>query len=258
MIQEMPRAGRAIDVDTIPADRCQPMKACLPCLGEQGDAVEQFRNLRSRMYEFRGQSAFKSVVVSSAMAGEGKSFVAANLAVSLARNTNQKVMLIDADMRRPTLHGLLGTRCEPGLADYLMGIAELDQVIRRYQRAPESRGEDNLDLNLYLMPAGKKTEHATECLSGHGLAEMMSILSATFDWVVIDSPPVLMFADAVDLARVADSVLLVARGGRTSVESARKAQSSFRSSRLLGLVLNAVKNPPNSDELNRYYQGYQR
>ena len=81
----------------------------LPTLGDRGESIEQFRGLRSQIYQFRDQAPLKTILVSSGMPAEGKTFVAANLAMSLARNKNNKVLLIDADLRQPALHNILGT-----------------------------------------------------------------------------------------------------------------------------------------------------
>ena len=245
----------SIDLDNVAWSPWNPSPVALPTFAERGEVIEQFRTFRSRIYEDHSQKGTKSILVSSGMAGEGKSFVAGNLAVSLAKSKNQSVVLIDADMRRPTLHGLLGTSVTDGLSDYLSGQAELQDVIQRDLRAKATRpGQSPLVPNLFFIPAGKPTENASEVLAGSRVRELMDNLAATFDWIVIDSPPVLMFADAVDIARTVDAVLLVARGAKTSADAARKSQEAFRASRILGFVLNAVKNPPDLGSYDSYYR----
>ena len=244
-----------IDLDKVAWSPWNPSPANLPTLAERGEVIEQFRTFRSRIYEDHSQHRTKSILVSSGMAGEGKSFVAANLAVSLAKSKNQSVVLIDADMRRPTLHGLLGTSVADGLSEYLSGQAELQDVIQRDLRGKATRpGQFPLIPNLFFIPAGRPTENASEVLAGNRVRELMDNLAAKFDWIVIDSPPVLMFADAVDIARTVDAVLLVARGAKTSADAAQKSQEAFRASRILGFVLNAVKNPPDLGSYDSYYR----
>ena len=243
-----------INLDKIAGKSWNPSPAHFPTLAERGEVIEQFRTFRSRIYEYHGQQRTKSILVSSGMPGEGKSFVAANLAVSLAKGKNQNVVLIDADMRRPTLHGLLGTSCTDGLSDYLSGQVELKDVIQRDLRAKTIRPGQSVQVpNLFFIPAGKPTDNASEAVAGHRIREMMDSLEAAFDWIEIDSPPVLMFADAVDIAREVDGVLLVARGAKTTADAAQKVQEAFRASRILGFVLNAVKNPPDLGSYNSYY-----
>jgi protein-tyrosine kinase len=90
-------------------------------LADRGAGVEQFRRLRSHVYQARYEAPLKTILIASGMPSEGKSFIAANLAISLARNSIHNILLIDGDLRRPTLHDLLGAPNSPGLADYLDG-----------------------------------------------------------------------------------------------------------------------------------------
>ena len=103
----------------------KPNAAAFPTLTDRGASVEQFRRLRSRVYQCHSEAPLKTIVVGSGMPSEGKSFVAANLAMSMARNSVNNILLIDGDLRRPTLHDLLGTSNTPGLSDYLEGTAGL-------------------------------------------------------------------------------------------------------------------------------------
>ena len=243
-----------IDIESIAARPWNPLTNSLPTLGDRTETIEQFRTLRSRLYEFRIQEPLKTIVVSSGMSGEGKTFVAANLAVSLARNKNQHVVIIDADMRRPTLHTIFGTSPTPGLSEYLTGAAELKDVIQRHRHLAPNGGEQVEQAPLpFFIPAGNRSDCSSELIASQRVEELISALSSLFDWIVIDSPPVQMFADAVDIARAADGVLLVARSATTPFEVAEQAQAAFRSSRILGFVLNAVRNPPNTRSYYNYY-----
>jgi len=188
------------------------------------------------------------------MPGEGKSFVAANLAMSLARNSVNNILLIDGDLRRPTLHNLLGAPNVPGLSEYLAGTAQLNDDL---QRDRNSRAGDTVSggalSNLTFIAAGKCGDNSSELVANHRIEELVSTLSVHFDWILIDSPPVLAVTDAVELARSADAVLLVARGARTPFDVAQRTQAAFSSSRVLGFVLNAVKNPPRRGSYYYYY-----
>ena len=123
--------GQSLDLSRIPARPWALSLAQLPALLERGPAVEQFRSLRSRIFELRDISPLKSILVSSGLPQEGKSFISTNLAISLARHKNSKVLLIDGDMRRYTLHQILGCESHPGLADYLAGKADVMDVMQR-------------------------------------------------------------------------------------------------------------------------------
>jgi len=206
--------------------------------------VEQFRSLRSRMQEFRDLNSLKSVLVSSGLPQEGKSFVAANLAVSLARHKSARVLLIDGDMRRATLHEMLGAPITPGLTEYLAGTASIVEVMQR--AAPLANGSAiSAGLaSLTFIAAGKEHDKAADLSGNRRFQQLIAAVSPHFDWIVVDSSPVNLVSDGVNLARACDAVLLVARGGVTRYEVAQRAVAELKSSKILGLVLNAVVNPP--------------
>ena len=120
---------------TLRSIRGDPSPASFPTLADRGAGVEQFRSLRSHIYQARYEAPLKTILVASGMPSEGKSFVAANLAMSLARNSINNILLIDGDLRRPTLHNLLGAPNTPGLSDYLAGTADLNDIMQR-DRSP--------------------------------------------------------------------------------------------------------------------------
>lgn len=240
--------------EDVPAHAWNPSLLSLPALADSGQCVEQFRSLRSHLYLSRLQSDLKTILVSSGMPGEGKSFIAANLAISLARNNDCRVLLVDGDLRRPTLHNLLGAQNDLGLTDYLGGKATLAQVMQRYGASKGFENHGLRDLpNLFFLPAGDAGDNSLEQVSGHRMEEIVDHVSSVFDWILIDSPPVLAVTDAVDLARASDAVLLVARGESTPFDVAQRAQAAFSNSRILGFVLNAVKHPPKGSSYYSYY-----
>jgi capsular exopolysaccharide synthesis family protein len=233
-----------------------PSMGSLPTLGDNGESIEQFHGLRSQIYQYRDQAPLKTILVSSGMPAEGKTFVAANLAMSLARNKNNNVLLIDADLHRPVLHTILGAPITPGLTEYLAGGAEVSDILQRNQntRIVEAGRVRHIP-NLTFIPAGSGGENFLELVANHRIEELIATLSPHFDWILIDSPPVLAFADAIDIARAADAVLLVARAATTPFDVAQRAQAAFSSSRILGFVLNAVKDAPQNSSY--YYYGRQ-
>jgi capsular exopolysaccharide synthesis family protein len=234
----------AIDLASVPQIDWAPSIHQLPALEERGSSVEQFRSLRSRMQEFRDLNALKSILVSSGLPQEGKSFIAVNLAISFARHKAGRVLLIDGDMRRATLHKLLGCPQGPGLTEYLSGDASIAKIMQR-----PGPGDDDHPLphglaSLTFIPAGTEHDKAAD-LSGNRRFERLIVSAAPhFDWIVVDSSPVNLVSDGVNLARACDAVLLVARGGVTKYESAQRALGELKASKVLGFVLNAVKNPP--------------
>jgi capsular exopolysaccharide synthesis family protein len=236
-----PEGLQAFPTD-VPCGPWKPDLNQLPTMHDHGPGVEQFRSLRSRVYQVRDHQSLTSILVSSGMPAEGKTFVAANLAVSLARNKRSKVLLIDGDLRRPQLHRLLGTDQAPGLSDYLAGTAELKQIMRREENSPlTSTGAASAIPCLTFIPAGVSAGNAAELTGNRRFDDLMAAVSPHFDWIIVDSSPVLPVSDAVNLARPCDAVLLVACGGVTPYEIAQRAHAEFRNSRVLGFVLNAVK-----------------
>jgi capsular exopolysaccharide synthesis family protein len=229
-----------------------PSRAQLPALDERGSAIEQFRSLRSRMQEFRDLNTLKALLVSSGLPQEGKSFVAANLALSFARHKAGRVLLIDGDMRRATLYKMLGAPQGPGLTEYLAGDASIVDVM---QRPVTDNPDQPLPIGLAsitFIPAGTEHDKAADLSGNRRFDELIKAVSPHFDWIVVDSSPVNLVSDGVNLARACDAVLLVARCGVTKYPVTQRAIAELKASKVLGLVLNAVKNPPVSGG----YYGY--
>ncbi len=251
---EQPVARAEVPLENIAEHSWSPSTLSLPTLAERGASVEQFRGLRSHVYQARYESPLKTILVASGMPSEGKSFVSANLAISLARNSIHNILLIDADLRRPTLHDLLGAPNSPGLSNYLDGSAELLDVLQR-DRASKSAGNGVAEKisNLTFIASGGSRDNSSELVASPRMKELIESVSPHFDWIVIDAPPVLAVTDAVELARAADAVLLVARGGSTPYEVAQRAKSAFSASRILGFVLNGVMDAPGKGSYNYNY-----
>lgn len=233
-----------VDLSQVPQVAWNASLVRLPALDERGPAVEQFRSLRSRMQEFRDLNSLKSILVSSGLPREGKSFVAANLAVSLARHKAARVLLIDGDMRRATLHEMLGAPITPGLTEYLSGNASIVEVMQRVKPDAEGTKVPSGLASLTFIAAGKEHDKAGDLSGNRRFEQLITLLSPHFDWIVVDSSPVNLVSDGVNLARACDAVLLVARGGVTRFEVAQRALAELKASKVLGFVLNAVENPP--------------
>ncbi len=245
--------GDSLDLSKVVARPWSLSLMQLPALQERGPAVEQFRSLRSRIFELRDISPLKTILVSSGLPQEGKSFVSTNLALSLARHKNSKVLLIDGDMRRYTLHQILGCESHPGLADYLAGKAGAVEVMQR-PGPPQATavGPTPILPNLTFIAGGNGGDKAADLSGSPRFGELIRLATPHFDWIIVDSSPVLPVSDAVNLARSCDGVLLVARGGVTKFPVAQRAQAELKASNILGFVLNAVHDTP---EVGGYY-GY--
>ena len=252
--EDLPPIEAGVSLENTVLHSWKPSLVSLPTLGDRGESIEQFRALRSQIYQFRDQNPLKTILVSSGMPAEGKTYVVANLAVSLARNRNNTVLLIDADLRRPALHAILGAPSAPGLTEYLAGTAEVTDILQRNENPRIVEGGVTRGIpDLAFIPAGAGGDNSSELVANHRIEELVAALSPHFDWILIDSPPVLAFADAIDVARAADAVLLVARGAATPYDVAQRAQAAFSNSRILGFVLNAVKDVPINSAYSYYY-----
>jgi capsular exopolysaccharide synthesis family protein len=215
-----------------------------PSLDDRGAAVEQFRSLRSRMQEFRDLNTLKALLISSGLPQEGKSFVTVNLAISFARHKGGRVLLIDGDMRRATLHKVLGTPQGPGLTEYLAGEASIIEVMQRPDAESSNHPIPHGLASLTFIPAGTEHDKAADLSGSPRFEELIRTVSPYFDWIIVDSSPVNLVSDGVNLARACDAVLLVARSGVTKYPVTQRAIAELKTSKVLGLVLNAVKNPP--------------
>jgi len=190
-------------------------------------AHEQFRTLRSRLYQIRANQTMKTVLVASALPGEGKTFVSVNLALVLARQHGRRVLLVDSDLRKPRLHEVLGTPATPGLSDYLSATADERSAI---QKTPLQ--------NLYFMPAGTLAPNPSELIGTGGMAKLIRALTPFFDWIIVDTPPVIPVSDATLMAEACDGVILVLKAGSTPYDIAQRARDEFRSAPVVGVVLN--------------------
>jgi protein-tyrosine kinase len=198
--------------------------------GDDGHVgAERFRTLRSRLYQISGTRPLRRVVVTSSVPAEGKTFVAANLAQSIVRQPDRKVLLIDADLRASRLHQVLGAPRTPGLSDYLRGEADEFKVVQK--------GSDS---HLCLIPAGTEASNPSELLLNDRMKRLLDLMTPIFDWIIIDTPPALPVHDASMMADLCDGVLFVIRAGATDHELAVKAAAGFEDKNLLGVVLNRV------------------
>ncbi len=203
---------------------------------------ERFRTLRSRLFQIAGTRTLRRLLVTSSVAGEGKTFVTSNLAQSIIQQPALRVLLVDADLRASHLHSTLGAPNCPGLSDYLRGNADGFEVIQK-----------GMNENLCLIPGGSRASNPSELLLSERMRNLLDLLTPMFDWVIIDSPPAMPVHDASILAGLTDGVLLVVQAGSTHVGIAEKIATEFQGKNLLGVVLNQVEK---SDSYGDYYYGY--
>ena len=207
--------------------------------------MEEFRSLRSRLYQLREKTdSLKTVMVASALPGEGKTFVSANLAQALVRQHGRRVLLIDADIRKPHMHESLGTIGTPGLIEYLSGEVDREAIL---QRAPMD--------NLFFIAGGKAVSNPSELIANGRFKKLIDDMKTAFHWIIVDSSPVIPVTDAPLIAPCCDGVVLVIQADGTPVELAKRARQEFKSVPVLGVVLNRTHDLPAESS---YYYAYGR
>src|SRR5579862_4761420 len=190
--------------------------------------AEKFRALAVRLDDIRRQHELKSLQVTSSVINEGKSFVAANLAVTLAKYSGSKTLLIEGDLHRPTLASMFGLKDLQGLSDWW---TVRNHDLSRYMFRFTGTG-------LWFLPAGNACDRPSEILRSGQLAEAFAQLNGQFDWIVVDSTPMLPVIDANLWSRLVDGTLLVVREGMTPVNTLKKGLESLDNLKLIGVVLN--------------------
>lgn len=215
-------------------------------------ASEAYKLLRTKLqFSFADGKRCHVIGVSSAMAGEGKSLSSANIAYSLAE-LGKKVILIDCDLRRPSLADKLGMAKFPGLSNYLSGLCSLDEVIQQYNIA-------NSDKSFQLVSAGGIAPNPVELLSSDRMSLLLDGLSEEYDYVILDFPPVGEVSDALAVVQKTDGVLLVVRQNycNRQVMAAAVRQFEFVGARILGVVYNSVREQSGAYAYRKkYYYGY--
>lgn len=214
----------------------------LVCLSDQESlAAEKFRFLAVRLRQIQQTRPLKKILITSTIPEEGKSMVSGNLAAVLARRKQQRTLLLEGDLRRPVLGARFGLGKLPGLTEWLQGEPRPMTSIYHLEGA-----------GFWFLPAGHPAENPLELMQSGKLSGLIEQLTASFDWIIIDSPPVLPLADTSLWARLVDGVLLVAREGVTRKRQLKRGLEALDQSKLLGMVLNSSTN---SDHEN-YYQRY--
>ena len=194
----------------------------------QSPAAEQYKMLRYRL-ELLAKTNVKALAFTSAQHGEGKTTTAVNAALALGRGGRNKVVLVDGDLRRPSVHTMLGLRPREGLCDVVAGRVALGGCLWRF-------GADE----LYVLPAGNVPDDLSSTLYAARLGEILAELKAKYDFVLVDAPPALALADVPTLCRDLDGALLVVRAGVTARELVGAAVDALYGVTVHGIVLNAV------------------
>jgi capsular exopolysaccharide synthesis family protein len=199
-------------------------------------AAEAFRLLAVRLRHLRRDQPLKKILLTSSIPQEGKSTCSANLACSLALRAQRRTLLLEGDIRRPSLSPMFGLTPRPGISEWLREERDLSDSIY-FLEGPE----------LWFMPAGSSPSNPLELLQSPRVAVLMDQLAELFDWIVIDSPPVLPLADTSVWSRLCDGILLVTRQGTTEKRQLQRAVDAIESQKLIGALLNSSNSAPHTD-----------
>jgi capsular exopolysaccharide synthesis family protein len=207
--------------------------------GSRPEIREQFRRVAAALYRVREQRPVKVVMIVSAVPGEGKTLTAVNLALTLSESYKSRVLLIDADLRRPSVHRVFDLPNTAGLKERL--VAEVEELLP----TPVSP-------HLSVLTAGVAAVDPMSALVSDRMRAVLSAGAAQADWVVLDTPPVELLPDANLLASLADVAILVVHAGSTKCQLSQRAVDAIGRDRIVGVVLNQVKESERTD----YYQYY--
>jgi capsular exopolysaccharide synthesis family protein len=209
--------------------------------GAPAPLIEQYRQLAATVYEAQAEKGIKSLMVSSAIPREGKTLTATNLALTLSESYQQRVLLIDADLRAPSVHELVQVPLKPGLTDYL-------------STAAGNLAVTSVSPRLSVLAAGKPTANPIAGLVSRRMTELVAEANKRFEWVIIDTPPIGLLPDANLVARVADAVIFVISAGRSPYPLVQRAIAQIGQDRILGVILNRAEASavPSSSHYRRY------
>ncbi len=203
---------------------------------KESPAAEAFRLLAVRLRHLRRDRTLKKILITSSIPQEGKSTCSANLACSLALRAQRRTLLLEGDIRRPSLAPMFGLTPRPGLCEWLREERELKDSIY-FLEGPE----------VWFMPAGSSPSNPLELLQSARVGVLMDQLAGLFDWIVIDSPPVLPLADTSVWSRLCDGILLVTRQGTTEKRQLQRAVDAIEPQKLVGALLNSSDSAPHTD-----------
>lgn len=211
----------------------------------QSTGCEQYRTLRTQVFHAAERQLTQVILVTSAVAGEGKTSTILNLAWAIAQSKEKRVLVIDGDLRRPSVSSYLGLDFELGFGEV---ISEVSEALPSIVRVAES--------SLYILSSSREAAQPAELLSKERVGETLNELRKYFDYILIDAPPVVAFADARLLANHADAVIVVVRAGLAGHSTVERAIEALPANRILGVVLNGADQMSEVGYYGYYGYGY--
>lgn len=214
---------------------------------------EVFKTLRTNIQFMNNKDGAISLLVTSTMPGEGKSWVTSNLGVAFAQS-NKKVVIIDSDMRKGRIHSIFETKIFPGLSNYLSGI---DEANSKNKTIKDYIIKTDVD-NLYIIPAGNVPPNPSELLSNEKMVEGLEELKQEFDVILFDSTPCMLVTDAVIISRIVDSTIIVSSHKSTKIENLKEVQKNIENvgGKIAGVVINKIPTSLKKYKSKYYYYGH--
>lgn len=205
-------------------------KRRITLLQPESFVADQFRTLRARLDSIAAERPLRTLAVASALAGEGKTTAAVNLAVVTALSVGRRVLLVDCDLRKPQVHSALGLSPEIGLAEVLADEAPLDRAVIKVEGT-----------NLEVLAVRSTPKNPSELLASDRMRSLLQELAQSYDQVILDTPPTLALPDAKTLSELTDGVVLVVRADSTPQQDVHAALDMLDRRRVLGVVLNGAE-----------------
>lgn len=221
--------------DNRETEKSVTLKKSLSVMGDRDPMVaEQFRIFYTKIEQISHRDSYKSFAVTSAVKGEGKTSTSFNLAYLMANEFKKKVLLLDCDLRNPSVKSYLRDGASSyGLIDVLKGNATIDEAIVQLTGS-----------SLYILTSGGHTKNSSELLSSTLMNKILTTLKEEFDYLIIDSPPILALADMNIISKMADGVIMVVRAGETPKDIVLKAVHSLPADKIAGVILNGAESIP--------------
>jgi capsular exopolysaccharide synthesis family protein len=232
----------------VPAERVlhptpTPEQRLVTMTDPDSTGAEMFRVLATRLAHMRRKRNLHTLLITSSVVDEGKSVVASNLALTLASRSGERVLLVEADLRRPSITPLLSSTPLRGISEWSEGKLALGDSLYRIGDSP-----------VWVLAAGRPMDEPLPLLESDRFAKMLESVSVGFDWVLLDATPLLPMADSTSIARLCDGVLVVVRDGYTRKKVLNKAIATLDKSKLLGVVFNQASML--NVDYDRYYGEY--
>ena len=244
-VERQPDPGRHARLSALPKLEVEVTEESRIVLGKSNSIErDRFRYLRTRLHEVRELAGLQTLLITSPLPQDGKSTIVLNLAATLAERGKRSVLIIEADLHRPSISLRLGLKPTDPLVATGLGQCLRDKL------NPLSYVSKLNPLDCYLLPAGKQVEDPTELVQSEAWGEIVDQLTPHFDWILVDSPPLVPLADGVSLLKKCDASLLVVRAHQTPKEMVKQALGLLGKRNVLGVLFNA------SETVNETYAKY--